>query len=261
MITIESLKERPLSYSSLKEFSKSPRHYVSYLNKRTEATPAMMYGSMVHCLLLTPELFDKQFAVMGAVDRRTKDGKIAYEEFVKSAEGKDVVTEQDYREVKQLTDYLMTFPYIEKVIKDCYDKEFHWESDNKGLPIHGYFDGVAKDYVLEIKTTQDANPKTIINDFYNRMYHLQAGMYNYATGKPIKYLIIETKAPNCFYLADADSMYVDFGKHKMNSLLKSFKECMDNNTWDMSYDFHTGGDINISLPSWVKNLSPESLGI
>ena len=47
MITIDTLKERPLSYSSLKEFAKSPRHYVEYLRREKKPTAAMAFGSLV----------------------------------------------------------------------------------------------------------------------------------------------------------------------------------------------------------------------
>jgi len=31
-----------------------------------------------------------------------------------------------------------------------------------------------------------------------------------------------------------------------------FNGCMQNNLWDMGYEFHSGGDFEISLPYWVK---------
>ena len=253
MITKESLNQRPLSYSSLKEFAKSPAHYIEYLRKEREPSKEMLFGSMIHCLLLTPQLFEDQFAVMANVDKRTKEGKLAYEKFVADAIGKDVVAEQDYDDANNLVNKVITQSHITDLIKNCNVFEEEWKADIDGLPFRGFYDGVADDYILEIKTTSDGNPRTIINDFYNRQYHIQAGLYHKASGsKPIKYVIIETKAPYNIYVADSEQAYLDYGINQFSSLIDKFKECLHNNLWDMGYDFHTGGNITIGLPSWVK---------
>ena len=108
MITLQQLQERPLSYSSLKEFAKSPRHYLDYLNRKKETTPAMQFGSMVHCLLLQPDKFDTQFAIMPTIDKRTKDGKEAYNKFLEEAVGLEVVMENDYNDAKAITDNVLS---------------------------------------------------------------------------------------------------------------------------------------------------------
>ena len=46
-------KEEYLSYSSLREFAISPRHFLRYKMKQKEQTPAMVFGSLVDCMLLT----------------------------------------------------------------------------------------------------------------------------------------------------------------------------------------------------------------
>lgn len=251
MITIEQLQERPLSYSSLKEFAKSPRHYLDYLNRKKETTPAMLFGSMVHCLLLEPEKFHNDFAVMGSVDRRTKDGKEAYAKFVEEAVGKDVVMENDYNDAKALADNVLSNPKLKQYIDNCHQREHEFRVGMWGLPIRGFFDGVADDYILEIKTTQDATPDTLIKDFYNRQYHLQAGIYNLVSSKPIKYLIIETKAPYDSYIANASTEYIEKGQKLLSSVLDKFDKCMNENAWNKGYEYHAG-EISIDLPSWAK---------
>ena len=72
------------------------------------------------------------------------------------------------------------------------------------------------------------------------------------TNKPIKYLIVETKSPYNIIVADASQEYIDLGKKVVSDLIGKFNSCMENNLWDMGYEFHLGGDFEISLPSWVK---------
>jgi hypothetical protein len=251
MITIEQLQERPLSYSSLKEFAKSPRHYLDYLNRKKETTSAMLFGSMVHCLLLEPAKFNNQFAVMSSIDRRTTAGKEAYAKFVEESAGKDVVMENDYNEAKALADNVLSNPSLAKWIHNCHQREHEFRVGMWGLPIRGFFDGVADDYILEIKTTQDATPDTLMKDFYNRQYHLQAGIYNLVSSKPIKYLIIETKAPYDAYIANASTEYIEKGQKLLSSVLDKFDKCMNENAWNKGYEYHAG-EISIDLPPWVK---------
>lgn len=253
MITLENLQERPLSYSSLKEFAKSPRHYVDYLRKEKKPTPAMAFGSLVHCLLLQPNEFDKQFFVMPSIDRRTTEGKKAYAEALVQSEGKEVISEEQYTEADNLVNKVVSESHIANAIQGCNHFEKEWRADINGLPFRGFFDGEADDYILEIKTTNDASPKTIINDFYNRQYHIQAGLYTHISSKPIKYLIIETASPYNVMLADVDAAFIDFGLKQAVEQIERFKTCMENNMFDMGYEFHLdSGQFTIGLPSWIK---------
>jgi hypothetical protein len=229
MITIENLNKRPLSYSSLKEFSKSPAHYIQYLRKEFKPTPAMALGSLIHCMLLQPEELVNKFYVMPAVDKRTTEGKNKYAECVKESEGKEVVG-QDV----------------------CNKYEHEWACEINGLPLRGFFDGEADDYILEIKTANDASPKTVINDFFNRSYHIQGGLYHWVSQKPIKYLIIETTSPYNVILADASYDYIKNGLDKAFKLVDDFKACMENDLFHMGYDYHMDGNFVVDLPSWVK---------
>ncbi len=95
MITQEFLSQRPLSYSSIKEFAKSPAHYIQYINSKKEPSKEMNLGSLLHCMLLYSQQFTEMFAVAPDVDRRTKDGKAAWEQFVADAGDKIVVTGED----------------------------------------------------------------------------------------------------------------------------------------------------------------------
>lgn len=52
-----------LSYSSIVSFMKSPKTFIDYKLKERKTTDAMIFGNLVHCLILQPEEFDNQFSV------------------------------------------------------------------------------------------------------------------------------------------------------------------------------------------------------
>ena len=61
-ILIEKLnnKQVKFSYSSLKKFYENPSSFISYKLADFERTPSMLFGTLLDCLILTPEDFDKK---------------------------------------------------------------------------------------------------------------------------------------------------------------------------------------------------------
>src|SRR5687767_9617340 len=53
--------ENHLSYSSISAFKHSPRKFIDYKMGIKEETDAMLYGSMLHCLVLEPDDFFNRY--------------------------------------------------------------------------------------------------------------------------------------------------------------------------------------------------------
>jgi exodeoxyribonuclease VIII len=246
-MNLEMLRERPLSFTSIKEFQKSPRHYIEYISKeRTPPTDAMKLGSMVHCMMLQPELFNDQFAVMPDVNRRTNAGKEEYAEFVSKNADKTVVDNSSYEHARRLADTAMSRNEISQLVNGCLEFELEWSAEIDDLPYRGFYDGVASDYILEIKTTADGYPRKVMSDFLSRKYHMQAGLYHMASEKPIIYVIVETSEPYLSYAAPADDSYVKMGCDDIGKLNEQFNKCLKKGDFSGGYDYN--GEILIRLP-------------
>lgn len=251
-IDIEFLTSRPLSYSSLKEFAKSPSHYVHYVLAKREPSKEMALGSMVHCLILQPDEFSNQFAVTPNLDRRTSEGKAKYAEFVAQSEGKTVVYEDDLQLANEITNRVLSNDSIKAYLKECHAFEAEFRLDLQGLPVRGFIDGLSHKFSIEIKTTSDANPESFMRDFWNRKYYLQAGIYYLATGVKPVYIVAETKAPYNYFICNIDNDYIDMGIEEANRLAEKFNECMTLNAWSTGYEFMSDKPILIKPPGWVK---------
>ena len=243
------LTNRPLSYSSLKEFAKSPRHYIEYINKpKLPPTDAMKLGSMVHCLLLQSHEFDNQFLIAPEINKRTNAGKEEWANLLLNNPDKQIVSNEDYMTASNLVRSAFLNPSIEKVVKDCHSFEEEWRDDILTLPYRGFYDGVAEDYILEVKTTNDGNPKSVMSDFYKRKYHIQAGLYTIASDKKIKYLIIETTFPYLSYIASPNNAFINKGIDDVTYLSKEFLKCMDSHDFSAGYEYYYDNEVTISLP-------------
>jgi exodeoxyribonuclease VIII len=79
-----------VSKSGLDLIARSPLHYwTRYLDPQrtpTEPTPSMRLGTAIHTAVLEPGEFAKRHHVAPVVDRRTKDGKAAWEAALAAAE-------------------------------------------------------------------------------------------------------------------------------------------------------------------------------
>lgn len=252
MITLDTLNERPLSYSSIKEFAKSPRHYMNYINAKREPSKEMNMGSLIHALLLYPSEISKQFAIAPDVDKRTKEGKAAWEQFVQTSEGKIAVTESELNEANSIVDIALSSKEISNMISQCTAFEQEFRHDIQGLPFRGFVDGIANDFILEVKTMSDASPQNIIREFYNRKYYIQAGLYSSVYKLPVRYIILETKPPYNYMHSFASQDYIQKGIEELNWLTTRFKQCMDMDAFSSGYQFNLDELFQVELPSWIK---------
>ena len=93
-----------INYSLLKKFAISPAYYQWYLSQpKTEPSSEMKIGLATHTLSLTPELFIQEYAVAPKVDRRTKEGKEVWNDFVAASGGKTVLTEEEFDTARRCT--------------------------------------------------------------------------------------------------------------------------------------------------------------
>jgi exodeoxyribonuclease VIII len=254
-VTKQTLQERPLSFSSLKEFMRSPRHYVKYLTQERKQSEAMLFGAVCHKLILEPEDFENEYIVEPEFNKRTNQGKEDYQAFLTSIEEKKLtpIPPATMLKAKELVTQFMGTPahqYVQNLSKNEVRFDMVHET---GLPVCGYIDGVSDIFNLEVKIVTSADTDDIIRDFYKMKYHIQAGIYNWANGKPIYYLVIENSFPYLSRIFRASDEYVSEGKKAFNKAMTDFRYCLDTDSFDLGYEFYVGSEPStLSLPGWAK---------
>jgi exodeoxyribonuclease VIII len=99
-----------LNQSFLKDIDDvSPSEAEYKVEHREEATPAMKIGSVMHSLALTPDDMD-HYVIQPDCDRRTKEGKLIYEEFLLRSEGKVALKREDWELAERMAK--ASKPYI-----------------------------------------------------------------------------------------------------------------------------------------------------
>jgi PDDEXK-like domain of unknown function (DUF3799) len=253
MITLDTLKERPLSYSSIKEFAKSPAHYINYLNKPKKQTPELTFGSALHCLILQPEEFNNQFIKTRKLDLRKTADKEENERITKEAEatGKIVIQEDMFEEVNNLKERCLRDNELVSILSNS-KKEVRENIELYGLPFVRIKDIETDTRVVDIKTVQNASLDAIIKDFFNYQYYIQAAIYEGS----FSFYVVEKNEPFYTGLLPISDEFLIYGRKQLQKLCVAFNYCLENvECFNMSYDFWYQFEDRkpiISLPNWVK---------
>lgn len=263
------LANRPLSYSSLKEFRKSPMHYIARLTKPFVQTPAMLLGSVVDMLALTPEKFEDKMAVSPKFDKRTKQGKADFEAFEIQHQGKLILNEETHEIAKAIVNAMKSHPVASLLLENKIRAQIRmeWKDTATKLPLIGYADLETQIdgeiFLVDLKTTRSADPNKFEKDFYNLEYYLQAAMYLDAYHKAKfrfpKFLIlaVESTEPYGVSVHMVDNAAIDFGKDEFYGTMVAFKYAMDNNLFHQSYEFRLFDTIKyhtLGLPGYKKKI-------
>lgn len=246
------MKRDYLSFSALKAFSKSPNHYLEYVNRTKEPSPAMEFGSLVHCLTLEPDEVMKRYLVAPSVDKRTKIGKETWKEFTAQAEeeGKLVIAAKDYDVARYISDAVMQHPTASNIVHHT-KKEQEFNANLYGVDFKGFIDGLGSGYMFDLKTTQSAHPDDFQRSAYNSGYHLQAAIYRLAIedGEPYKFfwIAVEKEAPYNVgvYMQSEEAYYKSV--NELSELVRAWKE------WDgAARSYNDNQAMELSLPRWAK---------
>jgi exodeoxyribonuclease VIII len=232
-----------ISRSKLMLLDKSPYHFwyetLSGLAVKTEATPAMNIGSAFHTMLLEPAKFQMEFAVMPSVDRRTKGGKEMYEEFLIHAEGKIILTVEQFSKVSKMVDLISKHEIVTTLLDEAvYEQSIYWTDKETGLQFKTRPDIWSSKMVVDLKTTNNASAYSFMRSALDYGYYLQAGMAHEACkalDKPFDMFVIlacEKEAPHVPAIYIMKDEALQFGINQFNTYKIKLKKCMDENKWE-----------------------------
>jgi exodeoxyribonuclease VIII len=188
-----------LGSSDLSMILRSVAHYAAAKASERIETKALKLGTVVHKAVLEPLAFNP--VVTPDVDRRTKEGKARYEQFLAESIGKDVLSADelsivygiksachDHPEVSELLSggvaESVGISYYQKTKVRCRPD---WRIDSQRI-------------LLDLKTTEDASPEAFAKTIASYKYHLQAALYCHIARdlwgeSPRWYWIVAEKAP------------------------------------------------------------------
>ena len=254
--------------SDLWKISESPEKYQWAIHHPIEPTPAMVFGAACHMFILEPEEWNKHYAVAPNVDRRTKAGKEAWEQFVADCEGRSAVGMDDFDKMTAMEKALDNCKMAAALIhgEGQTEEPFFWTDQDTGEECKVKLDRLIKDdagryVVVDYKTAQSAQTDKFCHVAVKLGYHLQAAMYTEAVLRCKKldyrpdfiFVVQEKDEPysvNVIYVT-ADSSFMLYGVDKFRELIGTLHQCKITDYWP-GYLGAFNEANEAYLPGWVS---------
>jgi len=250
-----------ISKSGLDVLARSPLHYWSkYLDpnrERKEPTPAMKLGTAIHTAVLEPDEFTKRHMVAPQVDRRTKDGKATWEQFVADAEaaGADLISADDFATCQAISRQVREHPTARKVFANgTPELSAYWTDAETGLLCKCRPDWLGLPLIVDLKSTEDASAEGFAKSAWNFRYWVQAAWYvdgiEQATGQrpdAFVFAAFEKSAPYACAFYFADEAMLDMGRREYRRLLRILADCTAADRWPG----YTTDVMPLGVPAWA----------
>jgi exodeoxyribonuclease VIII len=170
-----------MSYSALKLFASCPKMYeYKYIQGNWPAkTDGQVEGNALHCLVLEPATFDRQFVVVPKVDKRTKAGKEAWAEFEKSANGRIMIQDDDLLHIKNAAKEALAHPFIKAALSHenrQIEHALYWTDTETSVRCQMRSDISVGGVMADLKTGP-ADERGFLNTIDNMYYDVQSAMY------------------------------------------------------------------------------------
>lgn len=241
---------------------KSPLHYwYKYINPdrvRDEPTPDMKLGSAIHSAILEPDLFESDYIVSPAFNRRTKEGRALAAEFEEENAGKTVLTLDDYEICLAIRDRVYKHPIASGLLSGGKaEQSFYAIDPETGELIKCRFDYLHESgaAAIDVKSTLDASPAGFAKSCANFRYDIQPAWYfdilDLLYGEVPEhwiFLAFEKKPPYAIGVYYVTPEIIDRARIAARRDFLRIVECKRNNHWP---DYGEEA-MPLEMPRWLN---------
>lgn len=242
--------------------SKTPNHFrARYIDKtinEKEESNALILGSLVHCLALTPKEYEREFALIPKIDGRTKEGKELTAKWAMENAGKMAVTEEALEKAKRMVDSLMSKSFIRRYLEVSFNEvSLFWQCPYSNLPLRARIDAMTGDSFAELKTTRSASPLEFSKQLDNLHYDLSARHYQTGIQEVLKmdvdnfyFFCVENEEPYTSQYYQVPEVFWEVAQAKWTQAVAKIESGVKNKVWPGYFD-DEGAPPEICQPAWT----------
>jgi len=245
-----------ISKSGLDLIRRAPAFYRWRQANPTEQTPAMLLGTLTHTAVLEPDRFASEvIARPEGIERRTNAGKAEWAAFELEADGREIITANEWTKLAAIRDAVRSHPAAAKALagNPTIEQSIFWHADNIACRCRP--DAVTeRGVIVDLKTTRDASPKGFAKSIAQYRYHVQAAFYSdgykAAFGEAPRgfvFIAVETEPPYLVAAYVASETMTSRGRIEYQTDLDTFRRCQDTGNWHGYSD----APLTIDLPKWA----------
>lgn len=172
-----------LSSSTLKKFIRQTPASILYDKSNPQPqSDEMKLGSAVHGLILEPNFFNRDFAVLPELNLRLKADRAERDQFMEENSGKIVISRETKKIASDMAESVWENNTASLLLSSSINEQsIYWqhEHDDGSVLLKARADALPTKYpfIVDIKTTRDASWSFMQLDIKKRLYHLSAYMY------------------------------------------------------------------------------------
>lgn len=241
--------------SELWEIRKSPAHYQWAVEHPSKETPALKFGTASHKFILEEEEFWKEYILEPEVDRRTKDGKAVWSQFVqeRDREGKSSVSASDYATILEMNAAILENQTATALLKTGrHEVPIEWTESETGERCKCRPDVLTEyngqKYIVDYKTTTSCETGAFERSCRYYGYKLQAAMYLDGvfaeTLEQYRFAFVaqEKTPPYAVRVYFCDDGFIEEGMALFRDLIHIYHECREADYWPGYEDKELLGD-------------------
>jgi hypothetical protein len=264
-----------LSGSDLAEFNNCPKRWLEGVED--EGTKSTEWGSLIDCLLMSPDEFDDRFAIPPANYPGPKGEMKAWnftatycQEWKEKQGGKTIIKGAALENAKLAVDIILEDPQMAEVFSASRKQVMltgFYEDDETGLliPVKSLLDLVPPaGFLADLKTCRNAHKKAWKRQVYECGYHEQAArhldLWNAAHSdnrREFRHYIQENFKPYQTAKRILSSEFIKLGRDSYTGALKRYARAIKTGEWpdyDQTgdpADLVIGGHLVTSPESWM----------
>jgi len=242
MTNKEYRESEGISKSQLFLMNKSPLHFKYNLEKdEEEETKALVFGRAAHKYILEKEDFESEFAVAPTCDKRTKEGKQIYADFVVRNAGKDIITVEELDKIKEMSSAIDNVPLARQLLTGKVEQSYFWVDSDTGEKCKCRPDCIStydeRKVIVDYKTTDSCEDGHFERSVRKYGYKLQAGMYteglfnNEFEQYGFIFVAQEKTAPYAVRIYVCDQEFINQGHDLFRELIGRYHDCKVNDNW------------------------------
>jgi hypothetical protein len=225
-MTYEQYAKIPaLNATSLKAGQLSMLHMrQAMMGVSKKATPAMVWGKLIHLAILEPERFKQSVVAWDGIKRGRE-----YDKFKEEFADSEIVSPADLDDLQAIQKAVNDNKDAVELLRDCegwFEKTVQWTDDSFGA-CKARLDGQSKKRgVLELKSAARIDNQAFIKQFVNLGYDIQCGWY--ARGgevDKVTILAVESDAPHDVAVYEVPKLAIKVGYRKACKIANEYRKC------------------------------------
>lgn len=255
--TWETAPNKSVSKSMITGFIKDPSVWKQ--PKEAKTTAAMRSGSLLDCLLTTPDQYSHKYVISPYAEFRTNESKAWRTEMEES--GVEVIKEDQYTFADMQLNAIKAKPEAAGLIKDAQFQVAFCHKTAYPFTAKGLIDILPndKETLVDLKTCEPSaldSKRNLQRHIYDWAYHVQAGAYcegmSIASGNEytrFKFIFVSNKPPVRVAVVELPFSAISFGADIYRNGIKYFAECLERNYFPSIWD----GEFELDLPQYAYN--------